>query len=242
MGLDLALAVVIVIVAFRGWFQGFVGQAVRLVSLVACVYLADWVRRYGRPYVDPYLSTIQPDLVDRLLWWVSAVATYIVLVGIALLIVKMTRRPEIPGISQSGRNDQFAGFMLGAIKGLAIAALLAAGILKYGAQPIETVSWAQEQVKTSWALRFSETYQPVPTIWATRPVRHFVDHIQRMGLQKPGEEAQSAAATGPQEESPVRTASRTADRDSTGGGGSASETATTARSAVPAEAPLAERP
>src|SRR5262249_34715001 len=150
MGLDLALGVVILIAAFRGWFQGFVSQAVRIASLVACVYLADWVRHWAKPYVDPYLSTVQPDLVDRLLWWVSAVATYVLMVGLAMLVVKMTRRPEIPGISQSGRNDQFAGFMLGAVKGLLIAAFLAAGILKYGGPPIETVSWAQEQVKTSW--------------------------------------------------------------------------------------------
>ena len=152
MGLDLALGVIILIAAFRGWFQGFVSQAVRIASVIACVYLADQVRDYAKPYVVPYLSTIQPDLVDRLLWWVSAVATYIVLVGVAMLVIKMTRRPEIPGISRSGRNDQFAGFLLGSAKGLLIAAFLAAGILKYGSEPIETVSWAQEQVKASWAL------------------------------------------------------------------------------------------
>jgi uncharacterized membrane protein required for colicin V production len=244
MGLDLALGVVVLIAAFRGWFQGFVSQAVRIGSLVACVYLADWVRHYGKPYVDPYLATIQPDLVDRLLWWVSAVATYIVLVGIAMLVVKMTRRPEIPGISQSGRNDQFAGFMLGAVKGVVIAAFLAAGILKYGTQPIETVTWAQEQVKTSWALRWSDTYQPIPTIWSTRPVRHFVDHIQRMGLQKPGEGSQTPSAKGLEEESPVRTASRPTEHESTAGSRPPVISASSPRSAPPpaeAEAGALER-
>jgi uncharacterized membrane protein required for colicin V production len=218
MGLDLALGVIILVAAFRGWFQGFVSQVVRIASLVACVYLGDRVRDYARPYVTPYLSTIQLDLVDRLLWWVSAAATYIVLVGVAMLFIKMTRRPEIPGISQSGRNDQFAGFLLGSAKGLLIVTFLAAGILKYGSGPIETVSWAQEQVKASWALRWSEEYQPVPRIWSARPVRHFVDHIQRMGLQKPGEGSQSPAGEELEEESPVRTASRPPDRDSTGAG------------------------
>ena len=42
MGLDLALGVVILIAAFRGWFQGFVSQTVEIVGLIACVYL-------GRP-------------------------------------------------------------------------------------------------------------------------------------------------------------------------------------------------
>ena len=36
------------------------------------------MRDYAKPYVVPYLTTIQPDLVDRLLWWVSAVVTYFV--------------------------------------------------------------------------------------------------------------------------------------------------------------------
>jgi len=221
MGLDVALGVIILVAAFRGWFQGFVSQAVRIASLVACVYLGDQVRDYAKPYVDPYLSTIQPDLIDRLLWWVSAVATYIVLVGVAMLVIKMTRRPEIPGIPQSGRNDQFAGFLLGGAKGSVIVAFLAAGILKYGSQPIETVPWAQEQVKASWALRWSEVYQPVPKIWSSRPVRHFVNHIQRMGLQRPGEGSQSPTGEGLEEESPVRTASRPTDLEDTNAGQSA---------------------
>lgn len=116
MGMDLAFGAIILFNAIRGWFQGFVTQTVRLASLVACVYLADRVRDYAKPYVVPYLATIQADLIDRLLWWVSAVATYVVLVGTAMLIIKMTRRPEIPGISQKGRNDQFAGFALGGMK------------------------------------------------------------------------------------------------------------------------------
>ena len=40
MGLDLGLGVVILIAAFRGWFQGFVSQTVRLGVLVASVYAA----------------------------------------------------------------------------------------------------------------------------------------------------------------------------------------------------------
>jgi uncharacterized membrane protein required for colicin V production len=239
MGLDLALGGVVLIVAFRGWVQGFLGQAVRLASLIACVYLADWVRHYAKAYVEPYLSSIQPDLVDRLLWWVSAVVTYVVLVGVAMLVVKMTRRPEIPGISQSGRNDQFAGFMLGAVKGTVIAAFLAAGILRYGSQPIETVPWAQDQVKASWALRWSDAYKPIPTIWSTRPVRHFVEHIQRMGLQRPGDASKSPEATALDADALVRTASRVPGSERAERGGSVVEQRSAAGTApaLPAEAP-----
>ncbi len=214
MWLDVILGGIILIAGFRGWFQGFVSQAVRIAGLVACVYLAEPVRDYAKPHVLPYLPTIQPELVDRLLWWVSAAATYVVLVGLASLIIKMTRRPEIPGIAQAGRNDQFAGFMLGATKGVLVAAFAVAGIERYAMEHVKTVAWAEEQVKASWSLKWSETYRPVPTIWSSRPVQHFVNYIERMGLHKPGEPSQSPAgeeddAEGP----PVRTASRPPERD-----------------------------
>jgi uncharacterized membrane protein required for colicin V production len=190
MGLDLALAVVVLIAAFRGWFQGFVSQTVRIASLIACVYLAAPVRDRAKPYVSPYVATIQPDLVDRLLWWVAAVVAYVALVGIAMLVIKMTRRPDIPGISETRRNDQFAGFLLGAMKGLLLAAVAAAGIQKYGLDQVKSVPWAEDQAKASWALQLSADYQPVSKLWSSRPVKHFVSHINRMGLQRPGESSQ----------------------------------------------------
>jgi uncharacterized membrane protein required for colicin V production len=185
MALDLALGLIILVAAFRGWFQGFVTQAVRIGGLIACVYLADPVRDFAKPRVLPYLPTIQPELVDRLLWWVSAVFAYVVLVGCATLLVKMTRRPEIPGIPPSNRNDQFAGFFVGATKGVLVAALVTAGVQKYGMNEIKTVTWADEQAKASWALKWNEQFQPVAKLWSSRPVRHLVNHIHRMGLQNP---------------------------------------------------------
>src|SRR5262249_13880031 len=126
MGLDLILGVVILVAAYRGWSQGFISQVVRITSFVACVYIADRVRNLARPYATPYLVNVPADLVDPVLWWVSAVVTFVVLVGVASLIVKMTRRPMIPGIPDSDRNDRFAGLMLGALKGLVVAAVIAA--------------------------------------------------------------------------------------------------------------------
>src|SRR3954447_21456464 len=41
MGLDLALAVIVLLSAVRGWLKGFVLQAIRLSGIVACVYAAD---------------------------------------------------------------------------------------------------------------------------------------------------------------------------------------------------------
>jgi hypothetical protein len=176
------------------------------------VYLAEPVRDYAKPYVLPYLPSISPGLVDRLLWWVSSAVTYVVLVGVATLVIKMTRRPEIPGIPQSGRNDQFAGFMLGASKGVLVAALATAAIERYGMEPIKTVPWAEEQVKTSWAAKWNEEFHPVPRIWASPPVRHLVNYVDQMGLRKPGEPSQSPASEEAEGEGPaVRTASRPSD-------------------------------
>jgi uncharacterized membrane protein required for colicin V production len=211
MGLDLALGIVILVLAFRGWFHGFITQAVRIAGLIACVYAADPVRDFGKPRVLPYLPAIQPDLVDRLLWWVSAAAAYVILVGVTSLLIKMTRRPEIPGIPRSNRNDQFAGFFLGACKGFLVATLVVAGIEKYGLNEIKSVSWAEEQAKASWALRWNAQYQPAARMWSSRPVRHFVNHIHRMGLQNPGEPSQSLEAKEPEEKPPLQTASRTGD-------------------------------
>jgi uncharacterized membrane protein required for colicin V production len=207
MVLDLALGVIILLAAFRGWLQGFVSQAVRIAGLIACVYLAEPVRNYAKPYVFPYLPTIQPELVDRLLWWVSAAVTYVVLVGFVTLIIKMTRRPEIPGIRESGRNDQFAGFLFGAAKGLLVVAFLTAGIQKYALKYLGVMPWAEEQVKTSWAFKCNEQYQPVSRIWSSSPVRHYVSQIQRMGLQNPAEASQLPPAE-ERTDNPVKTASR----------------------------------
>jgi uncharacterized membrane protein required for colicin V production len=184
MGLDVALGVIILIAALRGWIKGFVSQAVRLVGLVACFYLADPVREQARPYVLAKLPKIDPALMDRIIWWVSAALSYIVLVGLITLTIQVMRSPPPPGLAPSKRNDQFAGFLLGALKGALIAAFIAAGIHKYTPEIVQQVSWAGPQASTSVALKWTEQYQPVPRIWAAPPVRRFVEHIQRNGLRE----------------------------------------------------------
>jgi uncharacterized membrane protein required for colicin V production len=207
MGLDVALGVVILIAAIRGWLQGFVYQAIRLAGLVACIYLAAPVREQAKPYVVAYLPTIPPEWLDRLLWWSAAAISYVVLVGVTTLAIKMTRRPEIPGIpAPSSRNDQFAGFLLGAAKGALVAAFMTAGIQKYALNQVAAIPWAEQQVKTSMALQWNAQYQPAAKIWLSPPVQHVVIRVQRMGLSGPGQPIEKAV-----EQPVVQTASRATD-------------------------------
>lgn len=209
MGLDVALGVVILIAALRGWLKGFVYQVIRLGGLVASFYLADPVRDQVKPYVMPYLASIPPGWMDRLIWWVSASINYILIVGVATLAMKMTRRPEIPGVpAQRSRNDQFAGFLLGIAKGAVIASFMVASLQKFAGKQIETIDWARKQAQSSQALAWNEKYHPASRIWHSVPVQHFVNHIQRMGIDEPADSAPQGHREDPGDRPVVQTAKR----------------------------------
>ncbi len=215
MGLDLALGCLVLLNAVRGWWKGFLLQATQIGGLVACVYVADPLRDLVRPEAVKYLPSIGPGLIDRLLWWSSAVVAYIVMVGVASLLIKMHRRQPF-GEREADRTDQFGGFLLGTAKGLLVAVFLTAGLDKYALGTIQGVDWAETQATTSTVLRWNSDYRPVARIWAMPPIRHFVAHVRRMGLNGPsrhsadpkpgpGLEAEPEAMA---ETDPVQTASR----------------------------------
>jgi hypothetical protein len=182
MGLDLALGVIVIAAAVRGWLKGFVSQAVRIGSFIVCFYLADPVREQARPYVTPKLPSIDTALMDRILWWAAAVLSYIVLVALGTLSLKLMQTPPPPGTPKSRREDRYGGLILGAAKGLLIAAILGAAVQKYGTDLARLVPWGDRQTQGSYALKWTAQYQPVPRLWATPPIRRFVEHIQNNGL------------------------------------------------------------
>jgi uncharacterized membrane protein required for colicin V production len=184
MGLDLALGVIVLLAAIRGWLKGFILQALRLAGLVGCVYAADPLRDLAKPYVLPHLPSMRPELVDRLLWWSAVAIAYVVLVGLATLLFKLSRRQAF-GLAEPRRNDQYAGFALGAAKGLVVVMLLVAALEKYAVERVKGIVWADEQVQGSKVLKWNAQYQPGMRIWESPPVRHFVDHVQQMGLKSP---------------------------------------------------------
>jgi Colicin V production protein len=203
MGLDIALGVMILFGAIRGWFRGFMLQAIQLGGLVGCVYAAGPIRDLVGPQVAPYLKTIDPSLLGRMLWWSSAVVSYIAVVGLGGLAVKLYRRRPY-GEPEPNRADQFAGFLLATGKGALVAAFLVGAIDRHVLTYARQLPWAAEQAKTSRALVWNEQYKPADRIWSAPPVQMFVSHVRQMGVDAPrgaGEPKSSEA-----ENAPVQTA------------------------------------
>jgi hypothetical protein len=203
MGLDIALGIVVLLGAIRGWFRGFMLQAIRLGGLVGCVYAAAPIRDQARPYVVPYLASVPPAMLDRMLWWSSAVVSYVTMVGLASLAVKLYRRRPY-GEPEPNRADQFAGMLLAAGKSAVVAAFLVGALDKFALTWIKQVPWATEMTKSSTVLTWHDQYHPSEKIWEAAPVQHFVGYVQKMGVAGPS--ATDAPATA--EARPVQTASR----------------------------------
>ena len=184
MGLDIALGIMVLLGAIRGWFRGFVLQAIRLAGLVGCVYLAGPLRDYARPHVVPYLASVPAQMLDRMLWWTSAVVAYVTTVGLASLAVKLYRRRPY-GEPEPNRADQFAGLLLSAGKATVVAAFLVAALDKYALTWVKQVPWATDLMKSSTALTWNDQYRPSERIWSAAPVQHFVSQVQRMGVASP---------------------------------------------------------
>ena len=129
MGLDVALGVIILIAAIRGWLQGFLYQAIRH-RRTDCVRVSGRAGPRSGEAVHPALLADDPSGPGGPALVVGCGVRHLCRAGGATtLALKMTKRPEIPGIPpQRSRNDQFAGFLFGIAKGALIAAFLAAGI------------------------------------------------------------------------------------------------------------------
>ncbi|MBV8487728.1 MAG: CvpA family protein [Planctomycetaceae bacterium] len=186
MGLDLALGLIVAFAAFRGWLKGFVSQAVRIVGFIACFYLADPLRDQARLYILPKMPAINPGLMDRILWWIAVVVSYVLLVGLFTLVIQLSRNPPPQDSPLSARReDQIGGLLIGLGKGLLVAASLATAAVNYKAVLIQNIPWIERQCRGSYTLAWTAAYRPIPRLWATAPVRNFIDHITRNGLKGP---------------------------------------------------------
>ncbi|RUL89219.1 CvpA family protein [Tautonia sociabilis] len=202
MGMDLILGAIVLVSALRGWFRGFSAQAIRLVGLVGGIYLAGPLRDLARPIAADRLTSMSPDLLDRLLWWIAAVVAFVVLTGTATSLLNASRRRASRDRAAGGfnapshRGDQSAGFFLGAAKGAIVVAFLVAGIQRYSPRYLEAGGWVGQQVQTSRLLALSERYQPARRLWELPPVQAIVSHVRTMGLGS-GTDPENAADAPP---------------------------------------------
>jgi hypothetical protein len=189
MGLDIALGLMMLVGGIRGWFRGFLLQAIRLGGLIGSVYLAGPIRDLARPYLAPYLKTIDPSLLGRMLWWSSAVIAYLVIVGFASQAFRAYRRRPY-GEPEPNRADQFGGFLLATGKTAVMMSFLIGAADRFVLGYIRQVPWAAEQAKTSQALVWHEQYRPADRIWAAPPVQMLVAHVRKMGVDAPRPETE----------------------------------------------------
>lgn len=228
MGLDIALGALVLMWAVRGWFRGFLRQAVGLGALVGSVYAAAPLRDAARPYAARWLPSIQGEVLDRMLWWIGVVLGFVILAGCGGWLVRIVkRRPSaaLPLPSEPNRADQGAGFLLGALKGAVVASFLAAGLVRFAPVYLEPMgegkAAVEEQTKASRALEWAAQYRPAEVIWASAPVQSFVAQVRSNGLwvdgaepAKPIDETRAAGPSGDEKTGPqareegLRTASR----------------------------------
>ena len=200
MGLDITIGVLVLLAGIRGWLKGFVLQAIRLVALVSCVFLADPLRDLARPYVHDHFPSIQPELMDRFLWWTAAIIAYLLLSGIPSSLVRLARRR--PAAELEARwSDSGAGFLLGVLKGFVTVAFLLWGFDTYAANRYtQEGGWISQQIATSRLLPLARTYHPAERIWTSDPVRLYVHRIKTRGLWTAPEEP--APTTSPEPDLP----------------------------------------
>jgi uncharacterized membrane protein required for colicin V production len=193
MGLDITLGVLVLLAGIRGWFKGFVRQAIPIAALVGCVFLAAPLRDLGRPYARDYFPSINHDVLDRLLWWTSAVVAYVATAGIAFSIVKSVRKRTY-GEPEPNRADQGAGFTLGVAKGLIFASCLASAMRAYAPGYYNQAPFVEDQAKASHAMEWAERYRPAETLWKSHPVQTVVAKVKTGGMWSNVEEKVPAIA------------------------------------------------
>ena len=193
MGLDLALAGIVLVTAIRGWFKGFMVQAIRLAAIVASVYVAAPLRDEIKSRAMEYLPKIPPQALDRLLWSVAVTISFVLLSGVASFAVAIVRR-QTYGTNDSGPGDRFAGFGFGIVKGVIIVAILLSLVQNFGEKYLLSIPMAQEQTKESFAWKLNSDYHPGDRIWAFPPVQLFVNQVKQMGMTTPESSASSPSS------------------------------------------------
>jgi hypothetical protein len=182
MGLDITLGCLLLLGGIRGWIKGFLLQAIHLGALIGAIFLADPVSDLARPYLAPHLPSLQPAIIDRVLWWAAAVLSYIVVSGVPTSLVRLVRsRPAAELDPRWGDNGM--GFLLGVAKALITVSFLTWGLESFAVPRYANDSgWVGKQLNTSRGLELARRHQPGRQIWTSEPVQMVVNRVKTRGL------------------------------------------------------------
>ncbi len=183
MGLDIALGVIALLWALRGWLKGFVDQAVQLGGIVASVYVAGPLRDALMPRLSPKLPSVDPMVLEKLVWWSSAAISFVVIVGLASTILKLSRRRPAGLEPEPSYSDQSAGLLLGLVKAAVAFSFALAAVDQYALGFLKGAEWSDKYVATSYALTWARDAKPAERIWKCQPVRLFVAEIKKSGVE-----------------------------------------------------------
>ncbi len=207
MTLDLILLGIVLIFGFWGWVKGFADQFIHAIGLASAVMLASPVAHVLAPEAHQHLDTLPQALLRELLWWGSAVVSYISVIAICKFLTKLgikgLRTAKRPGpdaeateesIRQTHRADRFAGFSFGLLKGAVLVAFLTFGLRSVVIDRLDGYTWVREASENSRALTLDRDYQPASRIWNWQPVQTLIAQVQTrdVGLPDPNDDPESS--------------------------------------------------
>lgn len=185
MGLDIALGLIALGMAVSGWRNGFWVQIMRLICLVAGLYLAEPIALRAEPYVSQHIKIEDAKLLQRALWWGSWLAVYTLgsmIVGMAARVGRWRKSPLQAELEPPGNFDPIMGFLFGLTKAVVVSSFITAALDRYAIEKIQHRDWAKNYIVNSKALDYSRKYEPVPKILGAEPVKSMLSIIQEKGL------------------------------------------------------------
>ena len=182
MGLDIALGLIALGMAVSGWRNGFWVQIMRLICLVAGLYLAEPIALRAEPYVSQHIKIEDAKLLQRGLWWGSWLVVYTLgsmIVSMAARVGRWRKSPLQAELEPPGNFDPIMGFLFGLTKAAVVAAFITAALDRYAIEKIQHRDWAKNYVVNSKALVYSRQYEPVPKILGAEPVKSMLTMMDK---------------------------------------------------------------
>ena len=159
MWIDVGLGVVVLFFGLMGLFQGVIVQLFRLGGLVLIIFYA---RLVAEP-IGQWLAGHLP-LNPIIAYYVSFVAGALIVYAVCSLMGRAVHKAVTTGGETQKQANRMFGGILGLVKGLVVAFVLASLIDMIPAARLSRWETAQEQVATSRFLRVVHPVNPLPEL------------------------------------------------------------------------------